>query len=117
MVFAALVGVALFAGGNLSQGKREDRGNRWVFVAAGVIRLLDAFLPAWTERRGVWTLDGDTIRWLGVLLFALGGALRLWPVFVLGQRFSGPVEIQPGHALALSGVYEVIRHPIISDCW
>jgi protein-S-isoprenylcysteine O-methyltransferase Ste14 len=56
-------------------------------------------------------LDGDVIRWLGVLLFALGGALRLWPVFVLGQRFSGPVEIQPGHTLALSGVYEVIRHP------
>jgi protein-S-isoprenylcysteine O-methyltransferase Ste14 len=34
-----------------------------------------------------------------------------WPVFVLGQRFSGLVEIQPGHTLALSGVYEVIRHP------
>jgi protein-S-isoprenylcysteine O-methyltransferase Ste14 len=61
--------------------------------------------------RGVWALDGGTIRWLGVLLFALGGALRLWPVFVLGQRFSGLVEIQPGHTLALSGVYEVIRHP------
>jgi hypothetical protein len=43
VVFAALVGVAFFAGGNLSQGKREDRGNRWVLFAAGVIRLLDAF--------------------------------------------------------------------------
>ena len=39
------------------------------------------------------------IRWLGVVLFTVGGALRLWPVFVLGRRFSGLVAIQPGHTL------------------
>ena len=44
-------------------------------------------------------------------LFAVGGALRLWPVFVLGRRFSGLVAIQPGHTLVTSGVYGVIRHP------
>ena len=44
-------------------------------------------------------------------LFAAGGALRLWPVFVLGDRFSGLVAIQPGHQLVTSGVYGVIRHP------
>jgi protein-S-isoprenylcysteine O-methyltransferase Ste14 len=48
---------------------------------------------------------------LGVVLFAAGGALRLWPVFVLGRRFSGLVAIQPGHTLVTSGVYGVIRHP------
>jgi protein-S-isoprenylcysteine O-methyltransferase Ste14 len=37
--------------------------------------------------------------------------LRVWPVFVLGNRFSGLVAIQPGHALVTSGVYGVIRHP------
>jgi protein-S-isoprenylcysteine O-methyltransferase Ste14 len=37
--------------------------------------------------------------------------LRLWPVFVLGRRFSGLVAIQPGHALVTGGVYGVIRHP------
>jgi protein-S-isoprenylcysteine O-methyltransferase Ste14 len=46
-----------------------------------------------------------------VALFAAGGALRLWPVFVLGDRFSGLVAIQPGHRLVTSGVYGVIRHP------
>jgi protein-S-isoprenylcysteine O-methyltransferase Ste14 len=51
------------------------------------------------------------MRWLGVVLFAAGGALRLWPVFVLGPRFSGLVAIQPGHTLVTSGVYGVIRHP------
>jgi len=46
-----------------------------------------------------------------VALFGAGGALRLWPVFVLGDRFSGLVAIQPGHRLVTSGVYGVIRHP------
>ena len=40
-----------------------------------------------------------------------GVALRIWPVFVLGRRFSGLVAIQPGHTLVTSGVYGVIRHP------
>src|SRR6266436_9182434 len=111
IVLFALVAVALFSGGNLSPGEREDRGNRWVLAAFGVIGLLLAYLPAYTDRTDVWTLDGDAIRWLGVVLFAAGGALRIWPVFVLGRRFSGLVAIQPGHTLVTSGVYGVIRHP------
>jgi protein-S-isoprenylcysteine O-methyltransferase Ste14 len=50
-------------------------------------------------------------RWVGVVLFAVGGALQIWPVFVLGRRFSGLVAIQPGHKLVTSDVYRVIRHP------
>jgi protein-S-isoprenylcysteine O-methyltransferase Ste14 len=111
IVLFVMTGVALFSRGNLSPGEREDRGNRWVLAAFGVIGLLLAYLPAYTDRMEVWTLDGDAIRWLGVALFAAGGALRLWPVFVLGRRFSGLVAIQPGHTLVTHGVYSVIRHP------
>jgi len=104
-------GVALFSGGNLRPGIREDRSNRWVIGAFAFIGLLAGFLPAYTDRIGFWTLDGDTIRWVGVVLFAVGGVARIWPVFVLGHRFSGLVAIQPGHSLVTSGVYGVIRHP------
>src|SRR5207253_2270225 len=107
----AIAGVAFFAGGNLSPGVREDRDNRWVIAAFALIGLLAAYLPAYTDRNEFWTLDGDTIRWLGVVLFTAGSALRLWPVFVLGHRFSGLVAIQPGHTLVTHGVYGVIRHP------
>lgn len=107
----ALTGAALFSGGNLSSGEREDRSNRWVIVAFALIGLLSAYLPAYTDRIDVWTLDGDAIRWLGVVLFAIGGGVRLWPVFVLGRRFSGLVAIQPGHRLVTGGIYGVIRHP------
>jgi len=70
MVFFALLAAAFFTAGNLSPGEREDRSNRWVLPAFGIAGLLSAYLPANTDRIGFWTLDGDTIRWMGVALFA-----------------------------------------------
>jgi protein-S-isoprenylcysteine O-methyltransferase Ste14 len=107
----AMVVVGLFSSGNLSTGEREDRGNRWVLAAFGVFGVLGAWLPAYTDRKDFLTLDGDTVRWLGVLLYVVGGILRIWPVFVLGRRFSGLVAIQPGHTLVTEGIYSKIRNP------
>jgi protein-S-isoprenylcysteine O-methyltransferase Ste14 len=70
-----------------------------------------AWLPAFRDRKEIGTLDGDTLRWLGVLVFTPGSALRMWPVFVLGRRFSGFVALQSGHTLVTTGVYSVNRHP------
>jgi len=81
-----------------------------------VIGLASAYLPAYSDRTELWTLDGDAVRWIGVALFAAGGVLRLWPVFVLGRRFSGLVAIQPEHTLVTGGVYGVIRIRAISAC-
>jgi protein-S-isoprenylcysteine O-methyltransferase Ste14 len=111
IMLLVMAAVATRSSGNLSPGEREDRGNRWVTAALSVIGFLEAFVPAYTDRIDFWTIDGDTVRWLGVALFALGGAFRLWPVFVLGHRFSGLVAIQPGHRLVTDGIYGVIRHP------
>ncbi len=116
LVALTIVGIALaivsfFAGGSLSPGIREDRSNRWVIWAFSALGLLNGYLPAYTDRIDLWTIDGDAVRWLGVILFAVGGAIRIWPVFVLGYRFSGLVAIQPGHELVTSGIYSVIRHP------
>ncbi len=111
IVFVCLVGASSITQGNLSPGVREDRGNRWVIGVLVLVGLLGAYLPAYTDRIGLWTMDGETIRWLGVVLFAAGGALRIWPVFVLGRRFSGLVAIQAGHTLVTTGVYRYIRHP------
>jgi len=110
-VVVALAVASCFVGGNLSSGTREDRGNRWVLAAFAVIGALNAWLPAYAERQEFWTFGGDAVRWLGVALFAVGGALRLWPVYVLGNRFSGLVAIQQGHTLVTDGIYRVIRHP------
>ncbi|MND72562.1 Isoprenylcysteine carboxyl methyltransferase (ICMT) family protein [compost metagenome] len=107
----ALAVLALFTEGNLSSGEREDKGNRWVLAAFGLLGLLAAFLPAYTDRLDIWTFGGDGTRWLGVALYIIGGILRLWPVFVLGNRFSGLVAIQPGHSLVTTGIYRNVRNP------
>lgn len=108
------LGVAFYAfaaGGNVSSGVREDRSNRWVLVVFSVVGLLLGIVPAWTDRIGFWVIDGDACRWIGVALFAFGCWLRIWPVYVLGNRFSGLVAIQPGHTLVTTGIYGVVRHP------
>ncbi|MGC1461118.1 MAG: isoprenylcysteine carboxylmethyltransferase family protein [Terracidiphilus sp.] len=111
IVILVLTVASLFSSGNLSSGQKEDRGNRWVFIAITVLALLLAYLPAYTDRKGILVIDGDTTRWIGVGLSLVGGWLRLWPVFVLGNRFSGLVAIQPGHTLVTTGIYRKIRNP------
>ena len=111
IVTMALCVIAFFAGGNVSPGVREDRGNRWVIAALTFVGLLAGYLPAYADSKDFWTIGDDSVRWLGIGLAAAGGALRLWPVFVLGNRFSGLVAIQPGHRLVTTGVYRIIRHP------
>jgi protein-S-isoprenylcysteine O-methyltransferase Ste14 len=102
---------AMFTSGNISSGRREDTKNRWIFLPFLVLGFFLGWLPAYTDRRDIWTLDGDTMRYLGLALFVVGCLLRVAPVFVLGRRFSGLVAIQEGHELVTGGLYRVIRHP------
>jgi protein-S-isoprenylcysteine O-methyltransferase Ste14 len=111
VVFAVLIIASIPAGGGISTGVEEDRSNRWVLYVFTFVGLALGFVPAYTDRIDFLTLDGETIRWIGVALFAVGGALRIWPVFVLGNRFSGLVAIQANHQLVTNGIYRVIRHP------
>jgi hypothetical protein len=55
-----LSGAALFSAGNLSSGEREDRSNRWVLAAFGLIGLLLAYLPAYST---AWTFGPSMERW------------------------------------------------------
>ena len=102
---------AMFTGGNISSGRREDTKNRWIFLPFLVLGVILGWLPAYTDHYDIWAIDGDAVRYLGLALFVLGSVLRVGAVFVLGRRFSGLVAIQEGHELVTSGLYRVIRHP------
>lgn len=56
-----------------------------------MIALLMAYFSAYTDCIGFWILDGDAVRWTGVAVCATGGVPRIWPVYVLKNRFSGPI--------------------------
>lgn len=99
VVFLALSAAALVGGRKCQSGR--PRGSR---QSVGDRR-------HYRDRMGFCTIDGDAIRWFGVALVAVGGALRIAPVFILGDRFSGLVAIQPIHTLVTTGLYGAIRHP------
>lgn len=111
VVTLALTALAVFSRGNLSSGEREDRKNRWVLGAFALIGLMLGYAPALSDRLDLFVVGGGATRWAGVLLYAAGGALRIAPVFALGDRFSGLVAIQPHHELVTNGLYRRIRNP------
>jgi protein-S-isoprenylcysteine O-methyltransferase Ste14 len=111
MVVFLLAFSSLFTEGNMSSGQREDRSNRWVLVIFSIVGILSGWLPAYTDRIGFLSFGGEAVRALGVIMVAVGGSLRLYPVFVLGNRFSGLVVLQPGHKLVTTGIDRHIRNP------
>jgi len=98
----------------LSSGVREDRTNRWIFLPGGVLTFLTVWVPPFTDRRDLLTIDGDTVRWIGLVLAFLGGVVRLWTLLVLGRRYSVLVAIQEKHDLLTNGPYRWVRHPFYS---
>jgi hypothetical protein len=58
--------------GNISSGRREDTKNRWMFLPFLVLGFVRGWLPAYTDRRDIGTIDGDAVRYLGLALFISG---------------------------------------------
>jgi hypothetical protein len=50
LVTIALGFAALFSEGHIGSGVKEDRSNRWVIAVLSVLGVLDAYLPAYTDR-------------------------------------------------------------------
>jgi protein-S-isoprenylcysteine O-methyltransferase Ste14 len=112
VVSLALSAVVMFSDfGGMNPGKKEDRGNRWIFGPFIVLAFGMAALPAYLDGSSRWTTDEAVTPYVGLALLTLGGALRLAAVFVLGRRFTGLVAIQEGHRLQTGGLYRYIRHP------
>lgn len=111
IVTLMMAGASVFSSASVSPGMREDRSNRWVLAATVSLTILQAFLPAYTDRHDILIMGADAIRWTGVALFAFGGALRLWSVFALGRHFSILVSIQQDHELITTGIYRKVRNP------
>jgi protein-S-isoprenylcysteine O-methyltransferase Ste14 len=109
LALCILVAFADFGG--MNPGKKEDRGNRWIFGPLSVLMVGMAVLPAYLDGRNLWVGDETITPYIGLAMLALGGALRLGAVFVLGRRFTGLVAIQEEHRLQTSGLYRLIRHP------
>jgi protein-S-isoprenylcysteine O-methyltransferase Ste14 len=104
--------VAWFTGtSGISSGVAHSAESKTILYGFGVVILALVLIPPYCDRRDIWVIDGDTLRYFGLILFLAGSILRLAAVFVLGRRFSGLVAIQPDHQLKTDGLYRYIRHP------
>ena len=104
--------LAWFSGSSgLSGGEKHSSGGKTIPYGFGLVLLLLTLIPPYCDRRDIWVIDRDAVRYLGLFLFFAGSLLRLAAVFVLGRRFSGLVAIQPDHQLKTDGLYRYIRHP------
>ncbi len=92
-------------------GQREDPSSRWIFIPLIIIAVAFAWLPPHLDRLNRWTIDGDTVRYFGLILTAVGGYVRVATVFELGHRFSIFVALQSDHRLKTDGFYRFVRHP------
>jgi len=101
---------AVFAGGNLNPGLREDRANRWVIAALMVIGLLNAICPLiQTASNSGPSARCDPLAWRCFVRprrrFGFGRSM------CSATASAVLVAIQPGHTLVSGGIYRVIRHP------
>jgi len=113
IVLALVGGIAFGFSGSSSFGigRREDPSSRWIFIPLIIIAIVFAWLPPRLDRLDRWTIDGDTSRYLGLIITTIGGFVRVATVFELGHRFSIFVALQPDHRLKTDGFYRFVRHP------
>jgi protein-S-isoprenylcysteine O-methyltransferase Ste14 len=111
LVLAGTIAYSMTGSSSWGTGRREDPSSRWIFVPLIVLVIVFAWLPPRLDRLDTWTIDGDTCRYLGLIMTALGGYIRLATIFELGHRFSIFVAVQANHELKTDGFYAFVRHP------
>ena len=107
-----LLVLAWFSGtSGLSGGETHSSESKTILYGFGLAIFALGVIPPYCDRRNIWTIDGDSVRYTGLILFFAGNILRLAAAFALGRRFSGLVAIQRDHQLKTDGLYRYIRHP------
>ncbi len=97
-----------------SRAGRTRRGQLelWTILLA----MLAAFaLSALSHRAGLGVVEGTAgavIRWMGLLSYGSGVALRLWAGQSLGVWFTRDLEVHDDHELVTHGPYAWMRHPL-----
>ncbi len=111
LTLAGAIAYAFSGSSGLGLGRLEDPSSRWIFIPLIIIAIVFAWLPPHLDRLNRWTIDGDTVRYLGLIITVIGGFVRVATVFELGHRFSIFVALQSDHRLKTDGFYRFVRHP------
>jgi protein-S-isoprenylcysteine O-methyltransferase Ste14 len=111
LALAGAIAYAFSGSSGFGIGRREDPSSRWIFIPLIIVAIVFAWLPPHLDHLNRWTIDGDSLRYLGLIMTAIGGFVRVATVFELGHRFSMFVAVQRNHRLKTDGLYRFLRHP------
>lgn len=78
-------------------------------VTGGGVIAACALAAFWTNAAIPWLRPQLTIA--GVVVIALGAALRWWAILTLGRYFTFEVAVRSTQSVVRSGPYRVMRHP------
>ncbi|HZZ94920.1 MAG TPA: isoprenylcysteine carboxylmethyltransferase family protein [Usitatibacter sp.] len=67
------------------------------------------WVPAWVGEPGLPGMPA--VAWTGIVLGAIGLALRLWAVLTLRERYTRTLLTHDQHAVERGGPYRWVRHP------
>ena len=94
--------------------KQEERVRIALLASFNALGMIGGLMYVIAPQRMRWaTLPLPTwSRWVGVGLGIISNPLLLWTHHALGKNWSGALEIKEEHALATSGPYRWVRHPM-----
>ncbi len=114
----AVIGVAYFASElALAWRRRSGRGTRPAdrgsvrVLWAVIVVAISLSIPVSIRLPAASMHGGRALYVAGLLVFALGIALRWWAILYLGRFFTVDVAIASDHRVVDSGPYSLIRHP------
>jgi protein-S-isoprenylcysteine O-methyltransferase Ste14 len=93
-------------------GVRTIARQGWLALSGILWLIMNIVLAGAAQRRYLALPEAAAIiPWMGVTLFALALALRIWAARTLGDFFSLNVTIFERHVLIIQGPYRFCRHP------
>lgn len=85
---------------------------RIVRIAVTIVLFIGLVLIPFADRRNLLVMAANSnLRWIGLVLGALGLGLVFWSGLSLGRFYSQELTLQEGHRLITRGAYRVVRHP------
>ncbi len=122
-----IIGLVLVSGGSALalrgirfrvEMKSEARGQEWLAVLTMATFAVGLLVLPYLDRRPdvaeFLTVEADTLRWAGIVVFAAGEIVMVWSIWTLGRWFTPRIGVQPEQELVKRGPYQLVRHPFYS---
>ena len=112
--FAPEFAIIRRASKNIKSGQSKDKGSMGVIMALMQVGIMSAFILAFVPPLQMPANERVVCFWIGLALLVTGSALRRYCWRLLGEFFTGDVNVRPDQPVIQKGPYRFVRHPSYS---